>query len=337
MMCLLYCGTQLDAQSNNRRNDNRQSDNRQTDNRQTDNRQTDDSQTDDKKKDKKKIPPVEVVEIKTKDKVVLEASFYGSINEKEAVPVILLHDWDGNRTQMETYAESLQKQGFAVIVPDLRGHGNSMFMEDGTELKPDKWKPAEIATAVADIEACKKFLVGKNNEGELNIDQLSVVAEGVSCIHAVRWTISDWQFGDARGYLAGIKQGKDVKSLVLMGPPKSYRSMNLSQDLKSELFSSDDNRAMPIFILGDQDRSEKSVRESKALYTTLKRKRNVGKNSRRPNCYYFVYYTKEQRKLAHPEDWSGDKAELAAALAHFINGQAERFKDSNRWQDRSRN
>lgn len=282
------------------------------------------------KKEKIETPEVEVVEIQSKDGVLLKCLWYGGTNEKETIPVIMLHEWGGNREQMAEYARSLQeKKGHAVIVPDLRGHGESTNTRFGDKLELDKFRPDQIAAAVADIEACKKFLVKKNNDGELNIDLLTVVAEGVSCIHAVKWAVGDWQYS----YFGGIKQGSDVKSLILMGAPKSYRGIKLTQDVKNGIFTGSPKQSLSMMFLGDADAGEKSVRETKSIYQGMKRLRDAD-DEEDAFIYFYEYLTKKQVKVVKNEE--GQELAFADFLGFYVDKQNERFKDAYRWQDRSR-
>ena len=72
-------------------------------------------------------PKPRSVELTTKDGVRLNAIYYEGTEGETTVPVIVLHDWkqkeDGKT--YETLAEYLQSKGYAVILPDLRGHGDS--------------------------------------------------------------------------------------------------------------------------------------------------------------------------------------------------------------------
>ena len=82
-----------------------------------------------------KLPPAEDITLTTKDGVVLHCSWYPGVNEKETVPIILLHGWEEDRHVYKDYALFLQqKHGHAVIVPDLRGHGESTELANGMEL-----------------------------------------------------------------------------------------------------------------------------------------------------------------------------------------------------------
>ena len=93
----------------------------------------------------------------------------------------MLHDWDGNRKQFSGLATYLQSIGHSIIVPDLRGHGESLRVKaSDMTLDREKFNRNAIAAMGEDIEACKRFLLKKNNGGELNIEFLTVVAAGQS-------------------------------------------------------------------------------------------------------------------------------------------------------------
>ena len=70
-------------------------------------------------KKKKELKP-EPLSLTTLDGVVLECTWFPSDRGKEAVPVILLHDWEGNRGEVHNLGVALQKLGYAAIAPDLR-------------------------------------------------------------------------------------------------------------------------------------------------------------------------------------------------------------------------
>ena len=84
------------------------------------------------------IPPPEKVSFTTKDGVQIRATYYPGVDAakrgKEIVPLVLLHDFKGSRNDMAPLAEYLQQLrddsgapiGYAVIAPDLRGHGESI-------------------------------------------------------------------------------------------------------------------------------------------------------------------------------------------------------------------
>ena len=158
-------------------------------------------------------PAPEQVALETKDGVQLSATWYAGVNKKESIPVIMLHDWDGNRKQFSGLATYLQSIGHSIIVPDLRGHGESLRVKaSDMTLDREKFNRNAIAAMGEDIEACKRFLLKKNNGGELNIEFLTVVAAGQSAVLASQWAVKDWSWP----VVAGRKQGQDVKALVLL-------------------------------------------------------------------------------------------------------------------------
>ena len=73
----------------------------------------------------------ERISLTTKDGVRLKASYYPSDLGKEAVPIVILHDYKESRTVYNSLARTLQnppegeRPSYAVITVDLRGHGQS--------------------------------------------------------------------------------------------------------------------------------------------------------------------------------------------------------------------
>ena len=107
----------------------------------------------------------EDVTLDTKDGVILQCTYYPGPEKKTTVPVILLHDWDGSRTDLHTLAIYLQVTlGHAVIVPDLRGHGNSVRLRNSeTPIDRDKLNKLGIEAMLLDVEAVKGYLLQRNN------------------------------------------------------------------------------------------------------------------------------------------------------------------------------
>lgn len=165
---------------------------------------------------------------------------------KSVAPFILVHDWTRSRNDLLQLALFLQKQGHAVIVPDLRGHGESIRAAGMTKpIDHANFNKAEQASAIGDIDQCKRFLQEKNNEGIINIDLLNVVAVGDSAHLAIAWTITDWSWDP----VAGIKQGKDVKSLVLFSPTNRFAGSTLKKLAKTPLISGRNSIPLPMLVI----------------------------------------------------------------------------------------
>ena len=117
-----------------------------------------------------------------------------------------------------------EKLGCAVIVPDLRGHGESTLDQGGQtraeKIEGKKLKPADIAAMVTqDLRAVKDFLWKKNNEKALNIDKLVVIGVEEGAALALSYAADDavgYEQGKAK--VGPLKLGKFVKAVVLISP-----------------------------------------------------------------------------------------------------------------------
>ncbi|MFK7769320.1 MAG: alpha/beta hydrolase [Mariniblastus sp.] len=231
------------------------------------------------RKDKKEKPPAPVnLTIDTKDGVKLRCTFFGRPKSekgdvgKSVIPFILLHDWEGNRQQLLQYGSYLQSQGHAAIVPDFRGHGESVNVAGrDKEISFEKFRKADIPSAMFDIEACKKFLVKKHNQELVNIDLLSIVAVGESSVLALNWVWSDWwDFPPVNAQ--GIKQGQDVKALMLVSPKKKLSGVAMADRMKHPMFTGVAGGGMPLLILwGTEDKE--AAKDSERIHAMLKKSR----------------------------------------------------------------
>jgi hypothetical protein len=79
-----------------------------------------------------------------------------------------------------------------------------------------------------DMETIRSWLVGKNDEGALNLNKLCLVGAGMGASVATTWAAQDW----AAPPLATGKQGQDVKAIVLISPQWTYRGMMMQTPLR---------------------------------------------------------------------------------------------------------
>jgi dienelactone hydrolase len=213
------------------------------------------------------IPPPEDVTLETKDGVNIRATWYAGLGQKEkkeSVPVIMVHGWEGQRGEYHNLAIMLQGQGHSIIAPDLRGHGQSTVkkLPDGeTEtIELDALTRRDLEAMVLDLEACKKFLMEKNNKGELNIEALCVVGADFGCIVAMRWAALDW----SAPRLPAFKQGQDVKALVLLTPMQAHKGLTLREALTVPAVQS---QISVMIVAGKED--SKGTADAKRLHSTL--------------------------------------------------------------------
>ncbi len=218
--------------------------------------------------DATKVPAPVDVTIDTKDGVRLVATYLASVKGKDAPTIICLHMFKGNRRDMLALGTRLQKEGCAVILPDLRGHGESTtVILNGVEKKFDAatMPPAQFPNMVTqDMEAVKKFLIGENNAGKLNIERLGIVAAEMSVQIAVKWTVMDW----AWPVLPTLKQGQDVKAIVMLSPTMSFKTLNMSQEVQSPQSPIREKISL-LLICGAEDRA--SLTDSRRIQQMLAR------------------------------------------------------------------
>ncbi len=244
------------------------------------------------------IPDPQAVTVETSDRISIRCSYYpGGFVEKpgekkdepkveqkpgkEVVPIIMLHGWGGSRRDFDVLASQLQKAGHAIIVPDLRGHGDSSSIQLANgEVKPidrDRMRPADLAGMLLDVEAAKKFLMDKNNAGDVNIELLCIVGADVGSIIAVNYAAFDW----ARRQLPAFKQGRDVRALVLISPQESHKGFTLTKALVYPVVQ---NSLSIMLIVGEQDRT--ASREAKSIHGRLERQRTVPTDPRDLDLVY---------------------------------------------------
>ena len=216
--------------------------------------------------------PPEDVELSTADNVRLKATFFPGTKGKETVPVVLLHPWKGGREDCQPLAAYLQAKGHAVLVPDLRGHGESTWKANYPQpLRAADVTPAALNAIVhGDMEALKLFLLQRHNHGELNVERLCVVGIEWGGWIAITWTAADWSWPTlGRGE---YKQGQDVRGVVLVSPAgledirKALQDPGVSQTIQP----------VALCIVVDSDNLPAVRKASKLVKRPSKRRRVPG-------------------------------------------------------------
>lgn len=185
------------------------------------------------KSDEPEIPEPEELTLETDDGVTLKCQYYPGTLKDKAIPVIMLHGWEGNRSEVHSLAMLVQSRGHAVLAPDMRGHGASKKIRtpDGKtrNLEPSSMQAKDVAGMERDLETIKRFLLARNNEKKLNIEMLTIVASDVMCITAMNWSMRDW----AVSRVPGFKQGQDVKGLILLSPVQTFKGATMQTALRN--------------------------------------------------------------------------------------------------------
>jgi pimeloyl-ACP methyl ester carboxylesterase len=177
--------------------------------------------------------------------------------------------------------------GHAVITVDLRGHGRSTTWKGPRgrqEIDRAKMGRREITYMALDIETVKKFLLAEHNQGKLNIELLCVVSADVSAIVALNWAIMDWNVPP----LPTLKQGQDVKALVLLSPKQSFRGLsaaNVFRDNSPGGAQLKSNLSVMI-VVGAED--PEAFDEAERLYSSFKRFRAGQPDDLKERSLFFI-------------------------------------------------
>jgi pimeloyl-ACP methyl ester carboxylesterase len=273
---------------------------------------------------KKPSLPKEDVSLEAKDGLLMKATYYPGSHGKETVPVILVHGFGGNRQALGSLAELLQSEaggGCAVIVPDLRGHGDSIHYRGvDRALDADRLPLLEFKKMVQfDMEAVKTFLMGKNNKSQLNIEKLCVVGCEMGALVAANWARVDWNWPP----LATGKQGQDVKALVLISPPDSFKGLRMIDALSNRDVKS---RLAVLIAVGNGD--SKTVKDADKIFDQFKRFHPDPAKIEDRDLEPFAAKTKLQgAKLVLSNEFG-----LQTAIAKFI--ESRLAKQALPWKDR---
>jgi len=165
----------------------------------------------------------------TKDNVKLSTFYFPSKLGKEGAPVILVHEWKGQAAPYLKLCLTLRKAGFAVMVVEYRGHGNSKKYTDRSGKEEDynistMGRQDVEAIVRYDIEEVKKFLKVENNAGRLNLNALCMIGVKEGAILAGYWAARDWKIPS----VGRIKQGQDVKAMVYISPEKNLNGLAMN-------------------------------------------------------------------------------------------------------------
>jgi pimeloyl-ACP methyl ester carboxylesterase len=260
-------------------------------------------------------------------KLTMFCDYYPSTLGKQAIPVLLLHGRGGTRADYAHLALYLQQQGHAVLVPDLRGHGdsNEIVLANGKreKLDPAKMKKAEFAAIVRDLEEVKAWFVQKNNAEELNVEMLTVVGADLMAITAMNFALRDWTVPELLSY----KNCKDVKAIVLLSPDQSKEGTDMRLALKHDAVG----YALSILIVVGKNDSG-ALSEAKKLYNLLETQHKEKSADKRPEDKEIVFLT-EDTKLQGTK-LVDERMKAPAVIGQFIQFRVRAFEDTLEWTKR---
>lgn len=175
----------------------------------------------------------------TDDGVSIVGTYYtpASGTNNSTPTVILLHMLGRDRNTWNTLASTLsEKEGYAVLSIDLRGHGESIKQNDKT-ISYQIFTEEDFNKMVLDVKAAKQFLTGQKNA---NPNTISIVGASIGANVALNYAASD----------------PTIKSVVLLSPGINYRGVSTSEAITKY--------KNPIYIAATEGDSE-SAKDSQTL------------------------------------------------------------------------
>lgn len=287
---------------------------------------------DDKPKKEKEIPPPEDLVLTTGDGLELAVTYYPGTKGKQTIPVVLLHMWKQSRNDYKELAPTLQALGYAVVVPDLRGHGDSKHRKGAS--KDEKLDAATLSASqfgqmvTKDMMAVKQFLWEQNNAGQLNIDKLCIVGAEMGASVALNFALADAVDQDNnRVQRAEYKVGRFVKALVLISPEPAFRGLPTRDATAYPAVQRD----IPILmVVGKQD--AKALQEAKRINSIFERHHPdptgdtvSEKNDKRTLFFVPLPTSLQGTKLLDP------KFNVASLISDFLNRRLSKCEESKDW------
>ena len=177
----------------------------------------------------------EEVELKTRDKLTLKASWYEPRKKKRQTPgVVLVHDAGADRASLDVLATRLQKEGFAVLSVDLRGHGGSKTEALDWDKLNDEDRKAQWAFAQRDVDAAVDWLLDQDN---VHSTRLSLVGHGAGCALAVRH----------------MRDDDNAVAIALIEPSPKVFGFEVDKDLV-------DLEGLPTYVVAPRDGDEEGTK-----------------------------------------------------------------------------
>lgn len=210
----------------------------------------------------------------TRDGVELSIRYFPGTEDENTIPIMIIHDWNEEGSDYEEVARFLQSQGYAVAVPDLRGHGNSTQRVNtrsgkSENLVPEKLRSRDMINIIRnDLEETKRFLLQENNEKKLNLQKLCIIGIGRGSLFALNYAVKDWSHKD----LVGFKQGKDIKAIVLISPVLSSRGLSAKNAVEHAAF---EGHISMLIVAGN---NKSALKNAKYIYNRLKNPLTVNDN-----------------------------------------------------------
>ncbi|MCC9601972.1 alpha/beta hydrolase [Stieleria sp. JC731] len=270
------------------------------------------------------IPKPRKVDLPTKDGVELSGVYFGSNKGKEAIPVIIIHEWKGQKAPYGSLCMMLQRAGCAVLAFDYRGHGGSREYTTRTgekkEFKIETMRRKSVGDiARFDLETAKKFFKDENDAEKLNMNALVVIGIREGCVIGTNWAMVDWRYPS----VGSRKQGQDVKALVMISPERQVQGVPIDAALNDPNIG----RLPTLIIYGKGSEEESDSQRIQKLLEVNKRRLSSGRD---PEGLEVIEINEP---LGGPSLVSGQST-VIPSIVKFITEQVKISDSENPWISR---
>ena len=145
--------------------------------------------------------PPRTIRFASEGNVEIVGTFYEPKKEKSPA-LLLLHQWQSDRSSYDALAKKLQEGGFGVLAIDGRGFGESLKTTDGKSIAPER-TDAAVAAMKKDVENAFLLLADQNN------------------VDASRIAIIGASYGSSLAIIYAASEPK-VKAVALLSPGTNY-------------------------------------------------------------------------------------------------------------------
>jgi hypothetical protein len=251
--------------------------------------------------------------IVTADGVKIKGTFYGSA-QVNAPTVIMLHpigeDKSSKSPEWKNLAEAMAKAGYAVLMFDFRGHGESTSIDDPktfwakqinfTNVKSKDKEAIDVRdyirngttylpVLVNDIAAARAWLDRRNDDSkDCNTANLMIVAADQGATLGAIWMNAEWNrykytpdpflkfVVPNPKYVDSRPEGKDIIAAVFLTPQPKLQNRDVSLSKLLKVASYDNGTAIAIFH-GKDD--AKATAYAKSLANAIKPKKDSRKHA----------------------------------------------------------
>ncbi|MGL4594330.1 MAG: alpha/beta hydrolase [Thermoguttaceae bacterium] len=293
--------------------------------------------------------------------VNMAATYYYGNSDKETIPVLLLHGTNGSSQDFLPLIDVLTNNGYAVLAPDLRGHGRStkrlevfppaylaamnnaannpaLFVAAQNQMqqqlgnKPivpklvdylaEDFQPSDyMAMLNADLPLFRKTLERVHEEGYINLNRLVIIGVDRGAALAAYQMMQDWKDKESPHY---------TRTLVLIAP--------MDVDSKAEtakLFTNkrlQDNLSI-LFAIPEGDAMSMGIAQQ--IKTAILDK-DIDKEEKKALFPLLTYPTRkvvdEKNVTMSIQEVLGSKeTNLAQTILQFLNKRNASFKTNFRW------